>query len=199
MVMAGKVLKFVNFERDHSVPVAGSQVFQPAAKPAAPAEAAPPEETAVDPALEAEALLAQTRRQAETMLAEAQQQIETWQAQASQAGWQQGYEAGQESAQTEWQDTLTAVKALAQSTLEAKELFLADQRDRIGELAVTVAKKIINKEITLNQKAVTDIVGRVLEEANLHGACTIRVNPQDYEILGPLWETIPSMQAPGQK
>jgi flagellar biosynthesis/type III secretory pathway protein FliH len=58
--------------------------------------------------------------------------------------------------------------------------------------------KIIGKELTVNPKAVTDIVAQTIEAANVQGSGCIRVNPQDYEILGPLWDAIPSLQPSGR-
>jgi len=198
--MGTKVLKYVHFEPENkvaiatrnqqqtnsgttdTVPVPGNDVHE--AQPAAD---------------QAAAILADAQQKAEVILQQAQAQIAAWQDDAYQQGWEAGHAAGQQTAQDENQQILATVKLLLATAETVKDEFLAGIQDNIGELAVNIAEKIIGKEITQNQQAVTNIVGKVLEAADVHGACTIRVNPLDYEILGPLWETIPSMQSPTQK
>lgn len=201
--MASKILKYVNFDPQNKIAVNsgadGSNNTATATDNNDSANHNPqasPTQTAAD---QATSIVAEAQQKAEKILQQAQAQIADWQEEARQQGWDAGYVAGQEAAQEETQQTLLTVNQLLATAETTKDEFIAGIQDGIGELAVNIAEKIIGKEISQNKQAVTNIVGKVLEAANVHGACTIRVNPLDHEILGPLWDTIPSMQSPTQK
>jgi flagellar biosynthesis/type III secretory pathway protein FliH len=201
--MGTKVLKYVHFEPENKVAISprskqknktGS--INNTESPAQTSNGVHQTQTANE---EAAVILANAQKKADEILQQAQAQITAWQNDAYQQGREAGYAEGQQVAQEENQQILTTAQQLLTTAETVKDEFIVGIQDSIGELAVTIAEKIIGKEITQNQQAVTNIVGKVLEAANVHGACTIRVNPLDYEILGPLWETIPSMQSPTQK
>jgi flagellar biosynthesis/type III secretory pathway protein FliH len=42
-------------------------------------------------------------------------------------------------------------------------------------------------------------VAQAIKEANITGSCYIRVNPSDYELLSPAWESIPTLQPSDRK
>ncbi|MEW5958624.1 MAG: FliH/SctL family protein [Chloroflexota bacterium] len=194
--MPRKILKSVNFEAECVAVEVVS--LAPDSPPIAETNNVDPASNA-DSSVDIEAALAAAQEQTEIMLNQAQAQIAVWQEQAHQQGWEEGYAEGYQAIQAEMNETLSMAQALAQAALEAKTQFLCDNQGKIGELAIAIAKKIIGKELMVNQKAISDIVGRAIEAANIHGACTIRVNPHDFEILKPLWDAIPSMQHPSQK
>jgi flagellar assembly protein FliH len=194
--MSRKILKWVNFESDHSVSVELARV---APDPSTSLETEEVDTSESDDISEAEDSLAAAQQQVEMMLNQAQDQVAAWQQEARQAGWEAGYAEGRQAAETEISEALATVQSLAQAAVTAKDKFLNDNQNMIGQLAVAIAKKIIGKELVVNQRAISDIVGKAIETANVHGACCIRVNPQDYDILRPLWDAIPSMQHPDQK
>lgn len=199
--MSRKILKYVNFEPQNKIAIntgadRGNRLDTTANhNDSVESDVHQPQSTAD----QAAAILTEAQQKAEAILQQAQAQIADWQEEARQQGWEAGYSAGQEAAREESRQTLVTINQALVTAEMAKDEFIASIQDSIGELAVDIAEKIIGKEITQNSQAVTNIVGKVLEAANVHGACTIRVNPLDYEILGPLWDTIPSMQSPTQK
>ncbi|NJN92620.1 MAG: hypothetical protein HC875_00330 [Anaerolineales bacterium] len=147
---------------------------------------------------EAAALISEAQNHVEMMLNQAQVQVSCWQEEAREAGWQTGYEAGQQAIEEKMSESVTTILQLAQSATEAYDQFLQKSQGELGQLAVAIAKKIMGKELTLNPKAVTDIVAQALQAASIRGACCIRLNPKDYEIVEPYWNAIPSLQPSGK-
>lgn len=148
-----------------------------------------------DPA--AAELLLETQQHVEMMLNQARMQMSAWQEEAHQAGREAAYAETRQALEAELAESLTAARHLAEAAAEAYEQFWRDNQAEVSRLAVAIAEKIIGKELTLNPKTITDIVANTLRAANIRGACLIRVNPKDYEIIEPYWNAIPSLQPPG--
>jgi flagellar assembly protein FliH len=142
-------------------------------------------------------MLREAQEHVELMLNQAQVQVTTWQEEARREGWEAGYAEARQAIEAELSDVLASARHLAEAAVEAHDRFLRDNQTELGGLAVAVAEKIIGKELTLNPKAITDIVATAIKAANIRGACLIRVNPKDYEIIEPYWSAIPSLQPPG--
>lgn len=192
-----KVLKSVNFESDNSVAISATRFASdpPPPSPANHSDSAEP--TASTNQAETQILLAEAQTHVEMMLSQARLQVDTLRQEAKQAGWDAGYAEARQAAEAELAELMTTARAVVQEAITVKHQFLRDSQPEFGRLAVAIAEKILGKELTLNSKAITDIVARAIEAANVQGACYIKVNPQDYEILGPLWDAIPSFQQPG--
>lgn len=191
-----KVLKFIEFEPNIKVLVKPA-ISADTAENLPPSELEEHESSNIAEDVEAADILTEAQTHVEQMLNQAQMQVNTWQHEAKQAGWEAGYAEGRQTIETELGEALNTVRSLAQATIDAKDQLIKDNRREIGQLAVAIAKKIIGKELVLNPKAVADIVAQAIETAKVLGACCIRVNPQDYEILGPLWDAIPAIEQPG--
>jgi flagellar assembly protein FliH len=191
-----KVLKFVDFEPNMKVLVKPA-IFADAVDNPPLSESAEREPSNITEDVEAAEILAEAQSHVELMLNQAQMQVNTWQHEAKQAGWEAGYAEGRQVIETELAEALNTARGLARAAIDAKDQLLKDNRREIGQLAVAVAKKIIGKELVLNPKAVADIVAQAIETAKVSGVCCIRVNPQDYGILGPLWDAIPAIEQPG--
>jgi flagellar assembly protein FliH len=193
-----RILKRINFEANNKVPVKATQ-FAPASPPNAAAILDEKDFNSSSLTQEAEvsASISEAQSHVEMMLNQAQLQVVIWEEEARQAGWEAGYAEAQQVVDSQLSEILADVHSIADSAVEAKSRFLRESQAEMGRLAVAIAKKIIGKELTVNPRAVTDIVAQTIEAANVQGACYIRVNPQDYEILGPLWDAIPSLQPPG--
>lgn len=147
---------------------------------------------------ETAALLNEAQNHVEMMLNQAQVQVSHWQEEAREAGWLAGHEEGRLAIEENLNETIATIHHLTQSVVEAHDQFLRDSQEKLGQLAVAIAKKIIGKELSLNPKVVTDIVAQALQAASIRGACCIRLNPKDYEIVEPYWNAVPSLQPSGK-
>jgi flagellar assembly protein FliH len=147
--------------------------------------------------VEASTLLNDAQVHVELMLKQAQLQATTWEEEARQRGWQAGYNEARQSIETELAEVLTTARNLAEAAIKAHDQLLQDSQSELGRLAISIAEKIIGKELSLNPKAITDIIAQAIKTANIRGECRILVNPKDYEIIEPYWAAIPSLQPPG--
>lgn len=145
---------------------------------------------------EASILITEAQAHVEAMLNQAEVKIESWKASAQKEGWEIGYIQAKQVVEAELAETLTTTRNVAQAAIEAKTQLLKNNQAEMERLAIAIARKIIGKELTVNPKAISDIVVQAIESADIHGACCIKVNPEDYEILGPMWDAIPSFQSP---
>lgn len=201
--MATSILKSVKFERDVRVPVA---VGQKRAEPTPPpVETAESEHSAnIQPAApplkeNPTSMLAKAQAHVEMMLNQAQMQVATIQEEARKTGWEAGYSEAKQTTEQELNQTVATIKQVVETALSERERFWRENQRAVGELVVAIAERIISQELNINPKIVTEIVGRAIKDANITGACRIRVNPTDYEILIPSWETIPSLQPSDKK
>jgi flagellar assembly protein FliH len=203
--MAGGILKAVKYERQNTSPVV-VQHIPPEPPPVGSSPLEGTQETELSPAptpeqllATAQARLAEAQAEAEGMVKYAQLQVDAIHEEARKAGWQAGYIAGQQQALAEAAALLAHIKTIANSAITAKEQFYTNSLTEINGLVVSIAEKIITKQLSLNPQIVSEIVGQAIKNANINGACRIRVNPADYEILSPSWHNIPSMQPSDQR
>lgn len=200
-----RIFKTVNFVSDHSVTLEATGLgISPLAKSGQaeageavpPSPAGPDKPADLDPA--SAGLLQEAQKHVEMMLNQARTQVSTWQEEAQQAGWETGYAEARQLLEAELAETLASAQRLAEAAVAAYEQFWRDNQAQLGQLAVAIAEKIIGKELALNPKAITDIVASAIQVANIRGACRIRVNPKDYEVIEPFWNAVPSLQPAGQ-
>ncbi len=191
-----KVLKSAKFDPQNRVQVSAGPFALPSEQANPAASGGVPQAAALNPQQQAEAILATAHQQAEILLSQAQAQIEIWQKEAQQQGWQAGYTEAKQAAEAELADTLRHVHKLAQSAVEAHNQLLAKSQAKLGDLALAVARKIISQTLKATPEIVSDVVAEVIEAANIHGACYVRVNPEDYTILQPHWDAVAHLQQP---
>jgi flagellar assembly protein FliH len=192
-----KVLKFAKFEPKEKVHVTGHQF-------GVPEEVNDPEDTPVIPQPEsytdkANVILANAQAEARTILQQAQIQAVQSEEQAQEEGWQLGYAEGKKAAETEMAEEIAAIRHLAEGAVAGSNKFMQDNQSEVGKLAIAIAKKLTTQALTLNPEIVSDTVARIIEAVNIQGACRIRINPQDYEILKPHWDAVANLQEPANR
>lgn len=190
MVMT-KVLKSAKFTSQEKVQVTGHLI-------GGHEEANVPEDIA-DPQTEsytdkANAILANAQAEATTYLQQIQVQAVQLAEQAREEGWQIGYEEGKKAAEAEMTGKIAAIHQLAEGAVAGSNKFMQDNQAEIGRLAIAIAKKLTTQALTLNPEIVSDTVARIIEAVNIQGACRIRINPADYDILKPHWDAVADLQ-----
>lgn len=197
--MSKKILKSVHFETGSTISVHGGH-YAPELNGQPDGEdnqAEPLPDNTADEA--AQAFLNEAQAHVESMLTQARAQVSMWEEEAQRAGREKALAEARQAVEAEMSEALTTTQALIRAAQISQQQFFKDSQGEIGKLAVAIAEKIIGRELTLDPSVISDIVGRTIEAANVRGsACIIRVNPQDYELLNPLWNAIPSFQQPEQ-
>ena len=118
-------------------------------------------------------LVAEATARSEAMLAEAQQEAERMRADAE--------AAGREAGRQEGIGQLSEAVARASARLQAAEAQLVPQ---LGSLAVSIARKILGRELEFAPEAVVELVKQALaDKARQRREITLRVHPDDLRIL----------------
>lgn len=152
--------------------------------------------------LAAERILHEAREQAKKIIAEAdikinekfasaEAQIESLKEQAQEDGFQQGYregyDQGKQTATEEMQGILIAAvekseSIIALSEQEVRNSILAAEKQFI-EIALSIAKKILAREVEENPMVILPIVKKALEKVSDQEQVVIKVHPDDYELV----------------
>ena len=161
-----------------------------------------PSEADIEMGLAAEKILQEANAQAENIIAEAdnkinekiadaEARIESLKEQAQGAGFQQGYregyDQGKQAATEEMQGILLAAvekseHIIALSEQEARASILAAEKQFI-EIALSIARKILAREVEENPMVILPIVKKALEKVSDQEQIVIKVHPDDYELV----------------
>ncbi len=107
------------------------------------------------------------------------------------AGQQEGYRQGYAAAEREWQKEQEQLQQQIQRSLLALQkaahdevaAFLARAEEAMTDLAIEIARKVVESEITTNPDIVRKAVAQALQ-ALKGSVITVRVNPADFHLLG---------------
>ena len=151
---------------------------------------------------EAEAIMVQAQTAATQSLNEAESKAKEIAQQTQQAydeahtkghqegrekGYQEGYEQGNQAALAEMQQTMQLSLEKAQHLIQTAEQEVAqmflDAERQIVEIALAVASKVLAREIQDNPTTILPILKEALDKVSNQDQITIRVNPEDYEMV----------------
>ncbi len=204
-----KVLKATYVERQHKVSVGNNRrVSPPKPRPrpetalttpapsAVPAQQLAPVETA---RAEARTIQDKAAAEAEALLKQAQARAVQMEVEAQQKGWEAGFSEGRQAAQAELSETIATWKSLADSAVTAQNALLKEVEREVGKLALAIAKKLLGHALTISPQTISEAVAQIIETTGIQGACRIRVNPHDYEVLRPHWDAVANLQQPDTK
>jgi len=131
-------------------------------------------------AREAERLVADARAKAEGILAAARKQAEALMEQAKAQGYRDGQKGGLESAHIEMGEAVTEISALLHSLEEQKAGMLKNYEGKIRDLAIHIAKKVIQSEMDRNSEVFLSIYKSAVQE--LHDQEWIRLSVSDLQV-----------------
>lgn len=140
---------------------------------------------------EAESIRNEAKDQAQAMLDDAAVQAETAKEQAREEGHKAGFEVGekegrlaanQQMADELQQSVVQAERLLKTARAEGQEMLLAAER-QIIDLTLAIVSKVLAREVEENPMVILPIVKSALAKVKDQDEFTIRVNPEDYEIL----------------
>ncbi|GBG56302.1 flagellar assembly protein FliH [Sporomusaceae bacterium FL31] len=161
-----------------------------------------PSEVDIEMGLAAEKILQEANEQAKNIIAaadnkinekiaDAESHIESLKEQAQEAGFQQGYregyDQGKQTVTEEMQGILLAAvekseRIIALSEQEARASILAAEKQFI-EIALSIARKILAREVEENPMVILPIVKKALEKVSDQEQIVIKVHPDDYELV----------------
>lgn len=193
-----KVFKYVSVESeplviDHRQPEIETEPEQaePAVVPVEDLIVRAVEEERLAARRQAESVIAEARQQAAAIIAEAEAQIPDIKEQATRQGQQEGYPVGvnegREAAREQMKATIAAAANQASEILllaqhEAKHM-IVEAEQQIVDIVTAAMSKILAREIADNPMLVLPIVKAALEKVRDQEPVTIRVSPEDYDLV----------------
>jgi flagellar assembly protein FliH len=128
--------------------------------------------------------------EARRILDEARTRAEHMEREAFEQGFTQGERAGREMAERSVESTLLALGAALESWQSTMETRSEEMVSEVVRMAMAVARKILQREVTLDGGVVADVVRGALAKGGLRGEVTVRVHPMD---RGALLEARPEI------
>lgn len=137
------------------------------------------------------AALRQAYLEAENVVHAARREAERLHEEARRLGYEAGYAAGYQEAQAAVQEQMAAqvqrLAALAGHATAEVRAALREAEDQLVRLALTIAERIILREVRLDRSIVLALASRALEELDAGVTARVRVHPDDIPVLEP-WE-----------
>ena len=92
-------------------------------------------------------------------------------------------EEGLKEAEVEIEKRLSHLDELLERLAFTQELCYQQNKEGMVKLALTCARRLINREITLDQSVIADCVREILSENNVQGSVTLLLNSDDLELI----------------
>lgn len=144
--------------------------------------------------LHAEKQLEDLQQQKEQLLKEIAEEIarekENWQIekasyidQANKEGYKAGFALGKEESFAEYKEKINQANLIIKSAQEEFYSVVEQSEQKIIDLAIHTAEKIINKEISNHPKSFLSIVTKAMEEIKDQPSVSIYLHPNNYEFV----------------
>ncbi|TCS82937.1 flagellar assembly protein FliH [Tepidibacillus fermentans] len=149
------------------------------------------EETAVK-------IIEQAKQDAEQLKLDAKNEIQSWWEQEKvelqhkeeeaekrgfQTGFEEGFQNGLQKASSEYQEQIQQANQILQEAYSLKEQIIQEAEPTIIELAVTIAKKIVMKEVEIDPDIVKKIAREALRNSKEFEKVIINVDPHYFAYL----------------
>lgn len=151
--------------------------------PATLAAAGAPIPAPIDPAVEAARILEEARTTARSMLAQARDAIATERELAVQRGFDEGFAAGNDAADSEMAGLIQTCEQIGVHVMEERARVLADNEGDIVELAMSVAQRIVGTALDIDPELVIESCRGAMRKAFQRGTMQVLAHPGDLELL----------------
>lgn len=127
-----------------------------------------------------EAILSQ---RADQVLAEAEAKRQYIEEQAYEEGFRQGQKDGQEVGRRGLEEIVQRFETMVAALAEEKERLFHHRERELVELALTVSRKIVSRELRVQPEAIREVLAAAFDVLRESERLRLRVHPQDYEFL----------------
>jgi flagellar biosynthesis/type III secretory pathway protein FliH len=135
------------------------------------------------PQEEAQAIIAEARSTARSMLAQAREVIAAERAQAVRQGYEEGHAQGAAEADAETAGLVQTCERIGIHVMEERERVLAENEADLVELAMAIARRIVNASIDVDETLVIEACRGAMRKAFQRGALHVLAHPADLELL----------------
>ncbi len=106
---------------------------------------------------------------------------------AKQKGYQEGYESGKAEAEQameqKYSDTILEAKQLLEESYEIKNQLIQEANWKIIELSLSIAEKIVHKELEKDSELIQTMVKQALQHTKEYKKISIHVGPTYFSVL----------------
>lgn len=138
---------------------------------------------AASPADMAQAIVTEARSTARTMLAQARDVIAAERAQAIERGYQEGLARGAAEADAETAGLIATCEKIGVNVMEERARVLDENEADIVELAISIARRIVNAAIDVDETLVIEACRGAMRKAFQRGALQVLAHPADLQLL----------------
>ncbi|MCP3950648.1 MAG: hypothetical protein GY697_00270, partial [Desulfobacterales bacterium] len=103
--------------------------------------------------------------------------------QARDAGLAEGFENGKQAVTAELESVVQRLRQAYMDIEKYRKQLYMEAEEEVTTLALAVARKIIDQEISADRRIVLNVVKGSLDKVIDHGKVKIRINPQDLETV----------------
>lgn len=128
-------------------------------------------------------VVAEARATARTMLAQAREVIATERAQAVQQGYDEGHARGVAKADAETAGLVATCEKIGVHVMQERERVLAENEADIVELAISIARRIVNAAVDVDETLVIEACRGAMRKAFQRGSMQVLAHPADLELL----------------
>jgi flagellar assembly protein FliH len=137
----------------------------------------------LDPAEEARQIIAEARTTARMMLAQARDAIAAERTQAVQQGYDEGFAKGAAEADAETAGLVQTCEKIGIHVMEERARVLDENEADLVELAMAVARRIVNAAIDVDETLVIEACRGAMRKAFQRGSMTVLAHPGDLALL----------------
>jgi flagellar assembly protein FliH len=121
-------------------------------------------------------------------------EIEALQRQAFQHGYEEGERAGVDRASAQYREAVAAFGRSALEVATLKPRLRAETERELVELAFSIARRILRREISVDSSAVVGLIRGCLDQYDRADIRKLQVNPQDFAAVSGFFEHHPVPQ-----
>lgn len=133
--------------------------------------------------VDAEALLAEARRQAEMLVREGEARRAAIEKEAYEAGYREGYATALAAAQAEATRLREEARAVLAEARRLREEIIAASEQQVVELALAVAAQVVHSQLQVAPETVVAVVRAALQRLARRRQLVVFVNPKDVELV----------------
>jgi len=128
-------------------------------------------------------IVKEAQAKAKKLIEDAKQYCQQLQAGAEREGFEQGRNLGLDAGKQEAGVLMQQAMTLINRILEERRKVYEEIEPQIADLALKIAEKVINTEVTLNNDIVVNLIKSNLDKVKDREEITVRVSPDDYEYV----------------
>jgi len=130
----------------------------------------------------------EAENQAEELVKQAEQKALRICREAEVQGFQEGLKRGEEQVAVQ----VASLAEMLSGFVSLKKDLLRRYEAQLLDLAMVIARKIVHQELSQNPEVIATIAGETIREMPAKGPITLRVHPDDYQVLN---DKLPALQA----